>query len=324
MKKLVIFTLFFCAGSSLFAYYVNGALTNHLPHPVIEQIDEEYVKSLSYRTFLEKYIPARFVDYFYDYTVDNMEIGFEILSIGLYESEWVVLRGHQANYDGSIDLGPLMLNSNNLSNERFMNAYAPRITPNDLYAFYMIVCINYWKDLRKTFSGNSKLVSALQVYNGGYLSLYSQRYKSRYLVTFRYANKITNILSSVKGAYEEHCRTFKPMLRKLLYSEKQNDFRAQIVVRQEQIWAIEDNLVAISIRQLMAEWNNVFYWPTSRFIAELNQEKLWDKRRFVWLIAIDIDDNFVKASLANLLDKIKAAALTLEDYEIKPQDLLLI
>lgn len=109
-------------------------------------------------------IPAEYADAFLYYTRDKKEIRMDFYSIMVHESanfKYFVNR----NRDGSYDYGPSQLNSNNLKNSRFRNAYRPKDESHitSKYCYYMVMTIGFYYDLYKEFGHDY----AFFVYNGG-------------------------------------------------------------------------------------------------------------------------------------------------------------
>lgn len=125
---------------------------------------EQVVEDRLYKSYLENTIPEKFVEPFFELTMNQKSIGIEILGVGFHESEWKYFVG-KVNNNGSIDLGPLMLNSYNVSNKDFMVRYAKGLDDYkyDTDVYYMTVCIKFFKALRVEYGS----FNALKVYNGG-------------------------------------------------------------------------------------------------------------------------------------------------------------
>lgn len=137
-----------------FNHFVNTiSISNRiLPNEVLEE-----------RFYLEN-IPKEYGRAFLYYTRNMKEIRPYFYSIMLHESN-----GFRAfvstNRDGSKDLGPSQLNTNNIKNSRFRELYNPkdesRIT--NVYCFYMVMTINFYWDLVNKHGYDY----AFYAYNGG-------------------------------------------------------------------------------------------------------------------------------------------------------------
>lgn len=139
-------------------------LRDYIEYKHTEDIQKEY-ENRAYYEFLKETIPAKFVDPFYQFTKDKKYLGIEILGIAQHESGWRVFKG-KINKNGSVDLGPLMLNSYNIQDEKFMKAYASNCVQYryDVDIYFMCICINFYSSIRSELGP----FVALQVYNGGY------------------------------------------------------------------------------------------------------------------------------------------------------------
>ena len=103
----------------------------------------------------EKYIPKDLINVFKEYTnMDDEEetkfFAMQILSIGYWESGWKITKS-KPNKDGSYDIGYMMLNTKNIENKRFMQIYGPEEDVSTDLEKYLIVCINFYKELYMTF-----------------------------------------------------------------------------------------------------------------------------------------------------------------------------
>ena len=163
------------------------------------EIEKELTENL-YKGFLKSEIPEKFVEPFYEFTKNNKNLGLEILGIAKHESNWKWFVGKR-NANGSIDLGPLMLNSYNIENETFMNSFAFNCKEyeDDIDIYFMCICINYYKDLRKSFGA----FNALQVYNGGWRTVNKNCPKNLKNTVIIYANTVYKYINAYAEKYEE-------------------------------------------------------------------------------------------------------------------------
>ena len=218
MKKslIMVFVLLFIstslfAGHKIDSQYMYESYAKTIYSKDISSDTEDMV----YLNFVKEAIPSKFVTPFYNFTKDKKNIGIEILGIAKHESNWKWFIGKR-NANGSIDLGPLMLNSFNIENESFMNSFANNCKQYeyDTDIYFMCICINYYKSLRCEYGP----YSALQIYNGGwrtvrkncppslkktvtiyadtvykYINRYSENYKSFKEINYdEYENKVVN------------------------------------------------------------------------------------------------------------------------------------
>ena len=120
------------------------------------------------KDFYKTRIPANYADAFLYYTeeYDKIDSTFRMkfYSIMVHESG-NFKRYVNKNPNGSVDLGPSQLNSYNIDNAAFMRQYKPKDKSHitTLYCYYMVVSINYYWDLIKTYGDKY----ALYAYNGG-------------------------------------------------------------------------------------------------------------------------------------------------------------
>lgn len=116
--------------------------------------------------FYKQRIPKEFCDAFLYYTRKFPEIRMPFYSIMVHESgNFKVYK--RKNVNGSYDLGPSHLNTNNIKNAYFRKLYNPtdesHITT--VYCFYMVMSINYFYDMCDKFNWN--YTDAFYAYNGG-------------------------------------------------------------------------------------------------------------------------------------------------------------
>lgn len=123
--------------------------------------DEEIEKS-----FYKDRIPKEYYDAFMYYTRNTPELRMPFYSIMVHESaNFRVYK--RKNTNGSYDLGPSHLNSNNIKNPYFRELYNPKDESHitNVYCFYMIMSLNYFRDMVDKFDGN--MTDAYCAYNGG-------------------------------------------------------------------------------------------------------------------------------------------------------------
>jgi hypothetical protein len=131
------------------------------PNPI--NLEQDHAKTASI-LLIQRVVPLRFREKFIQYT-ENDEIKFRINLLGMAELEscgWTKMKSIHPNSDGTLDFGPLALNQRNIENPVFMNAYAPKEKIDDINVYYMITCINYFRDLYSSYGHD-----AIYVYNGG-------------------------------------------------------------------------------------------------------------------------------------------------------------
>lgn len=157
----------------------------------------------------ENYIPNYLMDSFKEYTVMENEneskyFAIQILSIGYWESGWKITKS-KINKDGSYDVGYMMLNTKNISNERFMDIYGPdKNTSNDLET-YLIVCINFYKELYGRYETDA--VYAYNCGEGRYIR--NKIPKSTYIYKQRVKECVDKFNKEIKNASDERIRKEK-------------------------------------------------------------------------------------------------------------------
>ena len=159
------------------------------------------VNDTLYYEFLQSELPAKFVDPFYYMTIYDEDFGLEVIGLGIHESGWKVFKG-PLNNNGTRDYGPLMLNSANIQNEKFMDLYSKNCLEfqDDLDTFYMCICMNFYKSIRNTYDEKR----ALMCYNGGYSSLSNTCTDEKKAIVTRYANIVMRRQNEVRQRYNEY------------------------------------------------------------------------------------------------------------------------
>jgi len=91
-----------------------------------------------------------------------------LLGIAWRESEWIHMRSHHSNKDGTYDWGPMGLNESNIKNAWFRQQFYAYDYDNGLYdkdIVYMVTCLRFVEDLSIRFNHDYELV--LIAYNSG-------------------------------------------------------------------------------------------------------------------------------------------------------------
>ena len=115
--------------------------------------------------FYKKRIPKEYSDAFLYYTRNNPELRLPFYSIMVHESgNFRVFK--RRNTNGSYDLGPSHLNSNNIKNAYFRELYNPKDESHitSVYCFYMVMSLNFFKSLYNKYDN---VLDAFYAYNGG-------------------------------------------------------------------------------------------------------------------------------------------------------------
>lgn len=157
-------------------------------------VDEKTIEE----NFYKQRIPKEFADAFLYYTRNFPELRMAFYSIMVHESgNFKVYK--RKNTNGSYDLGPSHLNSNNIKNAYFRELYNPKDESHitSVYCFYMVMSINYFHDMVDKF--NWDLIDAFYAYNGGQKApaIIKSNYIPKGKVNFvknvkAYANAISN------------------------------------------------------------------------------------------------------------------------------------
>lgn len=169
------------------------------------KIFNKYFEDVAYYKFIKESIPEKFVLPFFQFTKDNKNLGIEILGIAKHESNWKWFRG-KMNENGSVDLGPLMLNSFNIQDKSFMKYFANNCEEYiyDLDIYYMLICINYYKNIRINYGP----WHALQIYNGGYRAIRRSASKKLKTTVTKYANTVYKYINQYTKNWKEFKETY--------------------------------------------------------------------------------------------------------------------
>lgn len=168
--SILLFTilLFSCDKKhEIFPRYSENQADSLLEIPIESKFTYHYLyESEIEASFYKDRIPEEYYEAFIYYTRNFPELRMHFYSIMVHESiNFKVFKSKNSN--GSYDLGPSHLNTRNIENPYFRELYNPedesRIT--SLYCSYMVMSINYFKDMVNKFDGN--IINAYYAYNGG-------------------------------------------------------------------------------------------------------------------------------------------------------------
>lgn len=186
MKNTKLFTTWMCSLIAMTLLLLSSCETskNYVNEDKIEPINyEKFTARTSIENFAPKFnyhiisdkeieenfykqrIPSTYSDAFLYYTRNCPELRMAFYSIMVHESgNFTVYK--RKNTDGSYDLGPSHLNSNNIKNAYFRELYNPKDESHitNVYCFYMVMSLNYFRDMVDKF-GN--IQDAFYAYNGG-------------------------------------------------------------------------------------------------------------------------------------------------------------
>jgi len=164
-------------------------------------ISNDEILTKTYLNFLKETIPEEFIDDFYEYTKDDIDSGVELIAMAQHESQWIHMISN-VNNNGSIDLGPLMLNSYNIKNDTFMDQFSPKnVNFSSEYNQYMVVCINFYRSLKSEIES---VWLTLQVYNGGRRVLRADHSTKLYKQTANYADIVYKKIKNYRLKWENY------------------------------------------------------------------------------------------------------------------------
>lgn len=164
--------------------------------------------------FYKNRIPKEYADAFLYYTRNVPELRMSFYSIMVHESaNFKVYK--RKNTNGSFDLGPSHLNSNNIKNAYFRELYNPKDESHitNVYCFYMVMSLNYFIDMVDKFNGN--IMNAYYAYNGGQKapSIINSKYVPKNKVNYvKNVKSYGNIVSSYVNQFTEELQSYKDKL----------------------------------------------------------------------------------------------------------------
>lgn len=124
-------------------------------------------RELAFTDLVQEVVPELFQTNFINAS-SGLPVEHRILLLAQAEIEsgWIVMET-KPNNNGSVDLGPLGLNSNNVKDKWFINKFWPFELEEDvkeINIMYMVACINFFKSLMCEFETPEKVLIA---YNAG-------------------------------------------------------------------------------------------------------------------------------------------------------------
>jgi hypothetical protein len=176
-------------------------------------------------------VPAEYVDAFLFYTgLDENpdKLRMQLLAIGKLESGWVKTKGDTINRNSSHDLGYLMLNSYNLSNEQFMNRFGPfeEYPAKDKLELYLITCIRFYQYLCHRYGYEN----SISIYNAGETKYIKHDVS---LVTHYYVARVNKYLAEYTDTLSEIARKNEAIrLEQKAYQKTIHDLRYMILPHQ--------------------------------------------------------------------------------------------
>lgn len=184
-----------------------------LPITVIDMNEEFYRKS----------IPAPYVEAFLKATSARPDLRMILYAMMRVEThDFTAYESYQKNANGSMDYGPLMLNSYNINNNEFKKKYFPEdgyfddlnLDVTDLerkYNIYMVACINLFIAHMKTYAGGPRweqIMKSVKAYNAGPKVLKMQSGQKVRRANAYYKKVVANIESS-KIAFNDMAQMYK-------------------------------------------------------------------------------------------------------------------
>lgn len=224
------------------------------------QSENIYQLSLSVKSdldFEEEYymevIPHEYARAFIYYTRNYPQIRKTFYSIMVHES-CNFTRFRNKNKNGSIDMGPSQLNSENLKNKRFLEYYRPtdesRITSR--YCYYMVMTIKLYWDLYNKYGEEY----ALYAYNGGDKAarairdnIKDSRYRSLIKNVKSYDKAVRSIMEEKSLEIQEYVSEARNKHMAILYKEYRKLDRLRNVSINKDVRKPIDNIVAYYVRR---------------------------------------------------------------------------
>jgi hypothetical protein len=280
MKKLCIMMLLF----------LNSFVFGNMNYKFDTQTKNEYyqksmlVKPESHKftsedviDLVENMVPDPYINAFLHYSTLNSRYKTDtfrlyLLALGYRESEWVSTRSHKVNDNGTYDWGYLMLNDHNIRNSYFMTTYGPTIDfiPHDLMGLYLVVCINYFKDLYLRFG-----CDALYVYNAGeYNYVYNRLPDSTYIYKFKIKITTDRLVDSL---YSLAIKNMKARERRII-EERDEKLRKEAEFREfRRRWILSDiihnRLTGTNYFDIASnnrKYQELIYDPRKKFLKTIN------------------------------------------------------
>lgn len=177
--------------------------------------------------FYKKSIPSQYVDAFLKATEARPDLRMILYAMMRVEThDFTAYESFQKNDNGSMDYGPLMLNSYNLSNEEFKKKYFPNETfwyglelncteKEKTYNIYMVACINLFIAHMNTYNDGGprweQIMKSVKAYNAGPKVLRMTKGKKVRRANAYYQKVVANIESS-KIAFNQMAEMYKSEL----------------------------------------------------------------------------------------------------------------
>lgn len=174
--------------------------------------------------FYKQNIPPQYSEAFLKATENHKDLRMILFAMMRLETqEFTHYVSRRTNDNGTMDYGPLMLNSANLKSEDFRKKYFPssdffdefdfsNLTEEEIrYNIYMVACVNLFIAHMKTYSNHvrwEQIMKSVKAYNAGPKVLRQTQGKAVRRANSYYQNVVKNIESS-KIAFNNMCETYK-------------------------------------------------------------------------------------------------------------------
>ena len=305
-KKFLGIVILLFTVSQLFAV-INDRSAYVANYVKLPTIDHSRFNSTDVEVLVSKVVPEEVKEAFLYYTASEDEIKqntwrLQLLAAGRVESEWTVTKSHHANANGSYDYGYLMLNENNFTDQIFLDYYVPTLddgfTLTDKQEWYMITCINFYKDLYSRYG-----CDAWYCYNAG-----ERRYITHNLPirTLKYkkdiADELTKYLAELYAIADERIAKENEYKRFIAYVSDPNNIMNDFV--KCKVTRICESIRGINIKTLSSSTFDtnivleftkftVFLKPTAR--EEIEQKTI---KPTVIFCGIDDDDALLQNAMS--------------------------
>lgn len=177
--------------------------------------------------FYKQSIPEAYAETFLKATESRPDLRMVLFAMMRLETqEFTHYVSHKPNDNGTMDYGPLMLNSDNIKSEEFRNKYYPKddfwtdldlsnLTDEEFtYNVYMVACVNLFIAHMKTYEKGPRweqLMKSIKAYNAGPKVLRQKTGKAVRRAN-AYYNKIVKNIESSKLAFNEMAEMYKTEL----------------------------------------------------------------------------------------------------------------
>lgn len=202
----VIFTTTI-SGSSSSGDYLKNYSFESIFYSILDHRIEKNTYDVDFE-FYKNRIPEEYLESFLKATDNLKEYRKVLYAMMLLESQHFTAYESKPNNNGTVDYGPLMMNSSNIKNPEFRKLYFPKEeffvgltnTNREDYVVYMIGCINLFKDHINKYSLND----SIRAYNAGPRILKATHWNNRVARSFSYLKRVKYYLNIVEDEYNIH------------------------------------------------------------------------------------------------------------------------